>query len=61
MPEVAEQSLALLDARGSGDDWRIEVLAELCELIEVLADDEDLVVRVLVDEFFDKPDLLVRA
>ena len=58
LSKIREETLAFLDGRGPGDDGGVEMLAEFGQLIEVLADDEHLIVRVLRDELLDEGDLL---
>ena len=51
--ERVEQPLALADGRLALEHRRLEVLAELVELVEVLPDDEDLLAPVPLDEVLD--------
>jgi hypothetical protein len=51
--ERVEEPLALLVCGGPLDDRRVQVLADLVQLVEVGADHQDLVVLVPVDERLD--------
>ena len=57
-PEGLEEALALLDAGLARDSRCPHVLGDLGELVEVLADDEDLLVGMSLDELLDQPGLL---
>jgi hypothetical protein len=60
LAERAEQLLALVDGRRARDLRCVQRLGQHVDLIEVLADDEDLLSRVPRDEVLHHADLRVR-
>ena len=61
MPEGLEQPLPLLDRGLALEHGRVEPLAEVVELVDVLADDERRLAPVLRDEALDDLGLLRRG